>query len=105
MKNLKRRSTAVGLAVVLSAFTWGSPAVATEISTPVPPVTSSADAGVLSAWQYNTYVNHFQTEATCDSRGYGMVNYDPGFVGKVLSWDCHLRSGESRWSMNTLWAT
>lgn len=105
MRDFKRRATAVGLAVVLSAFTWGSPATAAEISTPAPAVSSSTDIGILSAWQYNTYVDNFKSQATCNSRGYAMVHYDPDFVGKVINWSCHKRSGDSKWSMDTLWKT
>lgn len=107
MRNLRHRTVALSIAAVLGVFGPAMSATAAETSHASPTSTApgSAEVGVLSAWQYNFYVDHFYSWETCDKRGYAMVNYDPDFVGKVMNYYCHKRPGDSRWSMDVLWIT
>lgn len=95
----------LGLTQPAAAETMEKPASLSMAAAPTSMTSTVGEVGILSAWQHNTYVNYFTSKDTCNKRGYALVNYDPDFVGKVINWQCHKRSGDSRWSMDTLWVT
>lgn len=65
-----------------------------------------AEASALSFWNNDYYYNHFASLDSCNSWGGAITSpTNPNYIPGALNWACVRHSGQSKYSMNVLFAT